>query len=83
MQYCFKILSSPEVEISNINFEAAVFVSEINDFTMKNCTIKKSKESEAALKLQDCDNATISHVTITETENLPCLYIYKKLCCNG
>lgn len=71
------LISAASVSISNINFESAVIVSDINDFTMANCTITKSQSNVAALKISECENGTISHVTITDIEKAPGLYIFQ------
>ena len=71
----FKI-TSPKVSISNINFECAVQVDQVESVSLSNCTVKKPlQEYHGALTISDSGDVTLSHITITESDEIPGLYI--------
>ncbi|KAK8839491.1 hypothetical protein M9Y10_031847 [Tritrichomonas musculus] len=70
----FKI-SSEFVSLSNINFESTVRACDSNNFSIKNCSIKKSQKLEGSLIITNCSNVTISYVTITESNKHSGIYL--------
>lgn len=60
----FQVLSDI-ISFSSIVFETSLTVEKANQFTITNCTIKNTKE-EKAFTISNCNDVSISNVTITE-----------------
>lgn len=68
-------IASHSVSIDNIAFETSIHVVDSDNFQITNCTCKKGKLLDGALYFYNCKSVYISHVTITETDNIPGIYI--------
>lgn len=72
----FEILSS-SVSISNISFETAIFIQDSNNVSITNCSIKNAKKSYGAITIFNSQEIYVNNVTITETNDIPGIFVYK------
>lgn len=71
------ITTDKSVNINNISFEAKILVYNSSNVIFSNCSISnKSDNSNGALIFYNTQSASLSHVTVTNTANIPSVYIY-------
>lgn len=71
------ITTDKSVNINNISFEAKILVYNSSNVIFSNCSISnKSGNSNGALIFYNTQSASLSHITVTNTANIPTVYIY-------
>lgn len=61
-------VSSDIISFSSIIFETPLIVEKAKQFSIANCTIKNTLR-EKAFTISNCENVSISHVTVTDSQN--------------
>lgn len=68
-------ISAQSVSISNINFETTVLAQCTEKLSVSNCEFKNAKSGLGVFTISFCADVTISHIAITNTAQIPGLYI--------
>lgn len=70
-------VSASSVSFSNITFHSAIVIHDTDNVSITNCTVKNSKSADGAIEVTNSKDIKLSHITITNTVDLPGLYVYK------
>lgn len=74
----FKV-TSDILHLKSLNFEASVIVTNTQDFSISNCTIRGDDRIVASLIISECETSTINNVTITDSTDMQGLYIINSI----
>lgn len=72
----FEITAS-SVSFSNIAFQTSLLIQDSNNITLTNCSIKNAKQSYGAITIFNSKDVLLNHVTVTDTIDIPGMFIYK------